>query len=330
MQSSRMHVAKIHLRTAISLLLLLLLGWTNQSFSSTAPLGCYWKDNTLPYDTEFSYFFDVAAYPEGIFEDNRAHSFAYVTAQNKHVTYGGVAYSVEAVLQYGYNANNRNSIKRLWVHYYQDPARFIQPWIDSDADGVDYWDLSTLDAKGYLAIQSDGYGDHLKFLRIQEQTLFIAETTSPVRSTWQIRFYFFNFKKNRWDKKMQNTFVLPASREAVRNSTLATGGGIWAGILEVEGLPTGLDKGYPPVKNIVYKNRYAKVVDHGITRMVSLDKSNNNWIDPNSNYQVLYLSPGDYTEFVAGYNNVTPRVQSSGLTGGRVKWSKSLPFSKAQ
>jgi hypothetical protein len=69
---------------------------------NAARFGYYWLSNTLPYDTEFSYFYDVAVYPDGVFADCDAHSFVYVTAQNKHIGYGNTTYGVEAVMQYGF------------------------------------------------------------------------------------------------------------------------------------------------------------------------------------------------------------------------------------
>jgi hypothetical protein len=243
-------------------LLLLLVGFPNRSFSNTANFGFYWKDNTFPYDTEFSYFYDVAVYPEGVFADENEHWFAYVTAQNKHIIYDSIPYSVELVLQYGYGTNNAQSIKRVWMYNFRDPNRFTNPWIDLDADGSDFWELSTLDTNGYLVTERNGLGQYLKFLEVQAQTIFISETANPVQSVWENRFYFFNFKTFQWDKKVSNSFVIPASREAVRIATYSTGGGIWAGILETDGDPSGLDQGKPPVKNIVYKNRSVRVVDH--------------------------------------------------------------------
>jgi len=44
--------------------------------------GLYWRDGTLPYDTRFSYSYDVIVHPEGAFAGTRFDSFAYVTAQD--------------------------------------------------------------------------------------------------------------------------------------------------------------------------------------------------------------------------------------------------------
>jgi hypothetical protein len=215
----------------IGLILFLLGLLPHKSFSNGTDFGFYWTNNTLPYDTEFSYFYDVSVYPEGGFADENPHYFAYVTAQNKHIVYNSVPYSVELVIQYGFNADNAHSVKRVCATY-NDPTRFTDGWIDTDADGINYWELSTLDNEGYLVTEQDGHGEFLKFLEVQAQTIFISESTNPVQSVWQNRFYFFNFVTQRWDNKVWNTFIIPASRQAVRNATFATGGGIWAGILE--------------------------------------------------------------------------------------------------
>lgn len=276
-----------------------------------ARFGYYWRSNTLPYDTEFSYFFDVAVYPYGLFADCEEHSWAYVTAQNKHIVYGGVPYSVELVLQYGYWASNITSIKRVWMNDFDDPSRFSSWWIDSDADGVDFWDLSTLHANGYLTAEPDAEGDILQFLRVQAQTIFVSETTSPMQSSWENRFYFYNFSTNQWELKVKSTFTIPASRQAVRDATYQTGGGIWAGILETEGDDGGgPDYGKPPVRKVVYKNRWIRVVDQGSLSTPDLDDSNNWWIQPQSPYQLFYRSLPVYSEFAAGNEIVIecPRV----------------------
>ena len=283
--------------------------------NSIARFGYYWVDNTLPYDSEFSYYFDVAVYPDGVFADSAEHSWAYITAQNKHVIYDGVPYGVEVVLQYGYGVNNNNSIKRVWMNDFDDGSRFSSWWIDSDADGVDYWELSTLDANGYLGIDQDAQGDVFKFLRVQAQTIFISETTNPIQSTWENRFYFYSFTTNQWQLKVKNSFTLPANRQTVRNSTYLKGSGIWAGILETEGEEGGSpDFGKPPIKKIVYKNRWIKIVDQGITSTPNLDMSNNWWIEPQSPYQLFYRSQPVYSEFVSGSDNYIP-VELISLSG---------------
>ncbi len=269
--------------------------------SSAARFGYYWQDRSLYYDTEFSYFFDVSVYPAGIFADQDLHSWAYVTAQNKHIVYGGVPYSVEVVLQYGYYTDNASSIKRVWMNDYDDPTRFINPWIDSDADGIDYWDLSTLKQGGYLHYAEDMDGDLLLFLRVQAQTIFISESTMPVESTWQNRFYFYNFSMQRWDLKVQNSFTIPASRDAVREATYQTGSGIWAAILETESDGAGgPDNGKPPVRKIVYQNRWLRVIDQGSTSYPDLNADNQNWIAPAAPYALFFRSQPDFLTFGAG------------------------------
>ena len=283
--------------------------------NNIARFGYYWMDNTLPYDSEFSYYYDVAVYPDGVFSDTAEHYFAYITAQNKHIIYDGVPYSVEVALQYGYNVNNINSIKRVWMNDFDDGSRFSSWWIDSDADGVDYWELSTLDANGYLGVEEDTLGDVIKFLRVQAQTIFISETTSPIQSTWENRFYFYNFTTNQRQLKVKDSFTIPANRQAVRNSTYSTGSGIWAGILETEGDEGGPpDFGKPPIKKMVYKNRWVKIVDQGVTSTPNLDSTNNWWIEPQSPYQLFYRSQPIYSEFVAGNADYIP-VELISLSG---------------
>lgn len=269
--------------------------------NSAARFGYYWMDNTLPYDSEFSYFFDVGVYPDGVFVDGAEHSWAYITAQNKHIIYDGVPYSVEVVLQYGYGVNNSDSIKRVWMNDFDDPSRFTSWWIDSDADGEDFWELSTLDVNGYLNKEQDMQGDVLNFLRVQAQTILVSETAIPNETTWENRFFFYNFNANQWELKAKNSFTIPADRQAVRDSTFVTGSGIWSAILETEDDGSGLpDNGTPPVKKIVYKNRWIKTVDQGIKSTVNLDESNNWWIEPQSPYQLFYRSQPVYSEFAAG------------------------------
>ncbi|HSF32335.1 MAG TPA: hypothetical protein VLK82_17925 [Candidatus Tectomicrobia bacterium] len=129
--------------------------------ANVARFGYYWKDRTLPYTKEFSYDFDVAVYPDGVFADADVHSWAYITSQHKHIVYNGVPYSVEAVVQYGFFTDNANAIKRFWVAGIDDSTRFISWWLDDDADGHDYWELSTLQNNGYLFRQTDPDGDEL-------------------------------------------------------------------------------------------------------------------------------------------------------------------------
>ena len=268
---------------------------------NVARFGYYWTSSTLPYDTEFSYFYDVAVYPDGIFADCEEHSWVYAIAQNKHIVYDGVPYSVEPVLQYGYWASNITSVKRVWMSGFDDPSRYTSWWIDSDADGDNFWELSTLDANGYLIAEPDAEGDILQFLRVQAQTIFVSETTSPIHSTWENRFYFYNFSINQWQLKVESSFTIPASRQAVRDATYQTGSGIWAGILETEGDEGGPpDYGKPAVRKIVYKNRWIRVVDQGFTSTPDLDASNNWWIEPQSPYQLYYRSQPVYSEFAAG------------------------------
>lgn len=287
--------------------LVLLFAVSQVALSSAARFGYYWKNNTLAYDTEFSYFFDVAVYPGGVFADCEEHSWAYITAQNKHILYDGVPYGVEVVLQYGYGADNIGSIKRVWMNDFDDPSRFTSWWIDSDADGIDFWELSTLDANGYLVTEPDAEGDVLEFLRVQAQTIFVSETSNPIQSTWENRFYFYNFSTNQWNLKVKNSFTIPASRQAVRDATYLTGSGIWAGILETEGDEGGPpDYGKPPVKKIVYKNRWIRVVDQGVTSTPNLDASNNWWIEPQSPYQLFYRSQPIYSGFAAGSEIIIP------------------------
>lgn len=268
---------------------------------SAARFGYFWQDDSLYYDTEFSYFFDVSVYPTGIYSDEDTHSWAYVTAQNKHITYAGISYSVEVVLQYGYYNNNSNSIKRVWMNDYDDPSRFTNSWIDSDADGIDYWELSTLKQCGYLQYAQDAQGDLLEFLRVQAQTIFISESTFPVETTWENRFYFYNFSLDRWDLKVKNTFTIPASRIAVRESTFQTGSGIWAAILETDNDGVGEpDNGQPPVRKIVYQNRWLRVVDQGQTTYPNLNADNQNWISPSAPYELFFRSQPNFSAFGAG------------------------------
>jgi hypothetical protein len=204
--------------------------------------------------------------------------------------------------------NNLNAIKRVWVESHDDPTRFTSWWIDSDADGSDYWEMSTLEAGGYFSAEPDTDSDILQFLRVQEQTIFISETTSPPTSTWENRFYFYNFNSDEWVLKMQNSFTVPASRQAVRDATYQQGSGIWAGILETEGDEGGPpDYGKPPVKKIVYRNRWVRVVDGGVTSTPDLDASNNWWIEPQSPYyHLFYRSQPVYSEFGAGSETYQP------------------------
>ncbi len=58
---------------------------------NTARFGYYWKSNTLPYLTRFAYTYDVAVHPEGVFADGAKHTFAYVTAENKHILWHSTA-----------------------------------------------------------------------------------------------------------------------------------------------------------------------------------------------------------------------------------------------
>src|SRR5581483_2379337 len=254
------------------------IAWSGSVQAGGANFGYFWDDNSFPYDTEFSYYYDVSVYPDGVFADDNQHSYAYVTAQNKHIVYNGIPYSVELVCQYGYYTNNAEGVKRIWMYNFLDPARFSNPWIDSDADGVDFWEMSNLESNGYLVTEKDGHGEYLEFLEVQAQTIFINETTSPVASTWENRFYFYNFLKGTWDKKVSNSFTIPASREAVRLATYATGGAIWAGVLETEQTVGTLDNGKPPVKNIVYRNRSVKVVDHGGTVSTTVRLGDNGFV----------------------------------------------------
>jgi hypothetical protein len=309
----------------VGLILFLLALWPHRSFSNGTDFGFYWKDNTLPYDTEFSYFYDVAVYPEGGFADENPHYFAYVTAQNKHIIYNSVPYSVELVIQYGLGTDNAHSFKRVWATYYNDPARFTDWWIDTDADGIDYWELATLDGEGYLVTEQDGHGEFLRFLEVQAQTIFISESTNPVRSVWQNRFYFFNFITQHWDMKVWNSFTIPASREAVRDATFATGGAIWAGILETLQQDGTMDNGRPPVKNMVYKNRSIRVVDHGVTVTPTLTSSYNGFVVPASPYQLLYSSPNTTVEYVAGPSTCVISAQASPPMGGRVTGAGTFP-----
>lgn len=300
--------------------LLLVIFFVDKSYCGNGQVGWWWKDGSLPYDTEFSYFFDVAVYPEGIFLDTKSHRYAYVTGQNKHITFNRIPYGVEAVISYRGSNNQLDAI--LWPCPYA-AKRFLNHWIDSDAsppapnsppdsEAPQYWKLSTLERAGYLTKQNDGIGDALKFLRIQEQTIFISESQNPVRSTWENRFYLYNFRTQQWDKKLVNTFVLPASREEVRDSTFNTGSGIWSGMLEVGGQrdPNDPDHGTPPVKDIVYMNRSIKVIDHGSTFVGTPDASMNNWVEPHFPYKLLYKSTPNNDQYVLGWagNGAMPRV----------------------
>lgn len=277
--------------------------------TNASRFGFYWRNDTLPYDTEFSYFYDVAVYPDGIFADCAPHSFAYVTAQNKHIGYDGITYGVELVLQYGYGVNNFDSVKRVWLESHDD-ARFLDPWIDIDADGEDYWEMSNLEANGYFTTEQDTDGDTLQFLRVQQQTIFISETSSPVTSTWENRFFFYNFVTDTWDMKMKNSFAILANRQAVRNATYEQGSGIWAGILETDGDEVGPpDFGRPPVRKVVYRNRWIRVVDNGVTSTPNLTLTNNGWSAPDpASYHLFYLSEPVFSEYGAGTESVDRRT----------------------
>jgi hypothetical protein len=286
------------------------------SNGNNARFGYYWRNNTLPYDTELSYFFDVSVYPEGIFADCSAHDFAYVTAVNKHIVYNSVPYGVELVLQYGFYADNAHSVKRVWVQDHDDPLRFASWWISNDADGADYWELSTLANAGYLGASADAAGDELQFLRVLEQTVFVSESPDPAQSTWANKFYFYDFASGQWELKMTNTFVIPASREDVRSSTHAAGSNTWAGILETFKPGGGtFDANGPPVKKVVYRNRSVRVVDRGVATTPALDDSNNAWfeLEPGA-YQTFYRSQPVYSEYAAGGEDATAQCAGTSET----------------
>jgi hypothetical protein len=76
----------------------------------------------------------------------------------------------------------------------------------------------------------------------------------------------------------RNTFTVPASRGAVRDSTYRVGDGIWSGILETYGDEVGPPEyGQVPVKRVIYRNRSVTITDRGQTYSPQLDDSNQNW-----------------------------------------------------
>ena len=279
-----------------------------EGICGSADGGFWWKSNTLPYDTKFSYFFDVAVYPQGIFLDDQSHCFTYVTAENKHVKYNGIPYGVETVTAY-YNNNENGGFVLLWN--YDDTNRFTNAWIDGDSDVKGGWTLSELGTEGYLTMETNGGGTVQNFLRVQEQTVFISETNSPVQSTWENRYYFYNFSSHRWDEKMQDTFIIPASRAAVRTATYQTGGGEWAGILETSGNANDVDHGTPPIKEACYQNRSVEVVDQGITNSSPINSSINDWEAAVPPYELLYLSQTNYDQFVLGWDGADPFITTN-------------------
>lgn len=116
--------------------------------SNTVRMGFFWKDRTLPYDARFAYRYDVAVYPDGGFADEGQHSFAYVTAQNKHLYWppdggGGCdpavtrPYGVEVVIAY-FGRNGSAGAQEFWLAGL-DFSQFSSRWVAPDADYPNGW-----------------------------------------------------------------------------------------------------------------------------------------------------------------------------------------------
>ena len=287
-----MHALRVRLLWVVALCVSGLLAQSSTAHANTARFGYFWKDNTLPYDTRFTYQFDVAAYPNGVFSDPYSHSFAYIPSQPKHVVYNGIPYGVELVLQYGYDKSNADSIKRVWLSGLNDLSRFTSPWISSDASGSDFFELSTLDSQGYLDPEHERSNRTIKFLRARQEVVFVSGSSSS--STWQNRILFYNWRTGSWKLKAMNTFTVPASREVVRKATYEVGDGVWSGILETNGDHVGPpDYGQVPVKRIIYRNRSVTITDRSQTYSPQLDSSNQNWICCGG-YKIFYRTGTEF------------------------------------
>lgn len=280
--------------------------------ANVAREGYYWRDNTLPYDSRFAYSYDVIVHPEGGFADDGSHSFAYITAQNKHPYWDETPYGVEAVIAYfGSNAGS----KEFWIAWLDAP-RFESEYVSPDADYPSgflgpHWNLSTLQGEGYMTIGTDGEGQLQRFLRVREETLCLSSSASS--STWANRVYLYNFSQGQWQLKGENHFTLPASAEQVRNYSATRGGGIWAGILETFGDGDGQTDPRPALKTFGYRNRHVEITDHGSTYSPALNGGTDSW-DYDGAYRSLYRSAGDDSEWIGaspGLKRIVGRLTNS-------------------
>jgi hypothetical protein len=283
--------------------------------ATTARVGFYWKNQTIPYDTRMAYRYAVAVHPQGGFSDDHDHSFAYITAQNKHVIWpkngdtshcGEVTpYGLEAIIAY-FGRNGPQGSHEFWVAWLDAP-QFTSHWSSADADYPNgflgpHWKLSTLEPD-YIRVERDTEGQLMPFLRVMQETVLLS--SSATASRWANRIYLYNHTLGHWDEKAESTFEPPGSSDSVRHFTWECGGGgIWAGILETYADGDGQFDPRPAVKKVVYKDRAATITDRGVTydSDLSIDSS---FTGPSDGYR-LYVGPatGRFDEFSAGPNSL--------------------------
>jgi len=251
-------------------------------------------------------------YPQGGFADNEQHSFAYVTALNKHAAWpkngdtsrcgDKTTYGVEAVIAY-FGRNGPQGQQEFWLAFL-DGSQFSSRWIAPDADQPNgflgpHWRLETLERGGYVRLERDAQGQVMPFLRVLQETVLLSST--PSSSRWANRIWLYNHGGGRWDLKGQNTFDPPGSSQAVRDYTWScSGGGIWSGILETYSDGEGNPDPRPAVRKVVYKDRVAEVTDRGSSYRSNL-AIDSSFGGPSDGYRV-YEGPstGRYDQFSGG------------------------------